>query len=72
MFKGVGKVKAPIVEHLKGASLGMALSFRSNIRLGWKSWTGTNSLAYNNVYITVVKSFIIVFPGVCVLKSKTL
>jgi hypothetical protein len=47
VFKGVGKVKAPIVEHLKGASLGTALSFLSNIRLGWKSLPGTNSLAYN-------------------------
>jgi hypothetical protein len=46
------------VQHLRGAALGMPLSFRSNIRLGWKSWTGKNSLAYKNVYITVVKSFI--------------
>jgi hypothetical protein len=36
----VGKARAyPIVEHLKGASIGYA-------RLGWKGLQGTNTLAY--------------------------
>ncbi len=34
------------VEHLKSASLDYALALLANIRLGWKSPLGTNTLAY--------------------------
>jgi hypothetical protein len=34
------------MEHLKGASLGQALALPANIRLGWKGFPGTNTLAY--------------------------
>jgi hypothetical protein len=34
------------VESLKGASLGKAMAFPENIRLGWKGLPGTNTLAY--------------------------
>jgi len=36
----------PRVEHLKGASLRKALALPANIRQGWKSLPGTNTLAY--------------------------
>jgi hypothetical protein len=36
----------PIVDHLKGASLGYASALPANIRLGWKALPGTNALAY--------------------------
>jgi len=50
----------PRVEHLKSASLGQAPASPANIRLGWKSLSGTNSLAYyENSLITAVKSFVI-------------
>jgi hypothetical protein len=39
-------VKARSLEHLKGASLGQALALPTNIRLGWKDFSGTNVLAY--------------------------
>jgi hypothetical protein len=36
----------PIVEHLKNASLELALAILENIRLSWKGLPGTNTLAY--------------------------
>ena len=43
----VSKARAyPRMEHLKGASLDFALVLLANIRLGWKSTLGTNTLAY--------------------------
>ncbi len=44
---------------------GRLLVSPTNIRLGWKSLPGTNTLAsYKNPYITAVKSFITLAPGV--------
>jgi hypothetical protein len=34
------------MEHLKGSSIGLAPALPTNIRLDWKSLTGTNTLAY--------------------------
>jgi hypothetical protein len=34
------------VEHLKGVSLGRALTLPANIRLGWKGLPETTTLAY--------------------------
>jgi hypothetical protein len=34
------------VEHPKGASLGLSAALPTNIRLGWKGLSWTNSLAY--------------------------
>jgi hypothetical protein len=49
----------PRVEHLKGASLGWAPALLANIRLGWKGFPGTNTLAYyEKSKLTAVKSFI--------------
>ncbi len=43
-----GKAGAyPRVEHLKGASRGLALALPTNIRLDWKSLPETNILAYH-------------------------
>jgi hypothetical protein len=52
------------VEHLKGASLALALSLPANIRLlGQKGLPGTNALAYyKNLQITAVKSFFYIGP----------
>jgi len=36
----------PRVEYLKGASLRQAPALPANIRLGWESLPGTNTLAY--------------------------
>jgi hypothetical protein len=36
----------PIVEHLKGTTLGLAPFLPTNIRLGWKGFPKTNTLAY--------------------------
>jgi len=36
----------PRVEHLKGASFGLAPAFLANIKLGWKGLFRTNALAY--------------------------
>jgi hypothetical protein len=50
---------------------GEARAFTVNIRLGWKFSPGTNTLAYyENLYITAVKSFIGLAPGV--LSSKAI
>jgi hypothetical protein len=39
--------------------------YSTNIRLGWKGVPGTNTLAYyKNLYLTAVKSFITLAPGV--------
>ncbi len=57
----------PTVEHLKGAcaSLRQAPALPANISLGWKGFPGTNALAYyKNSYLTAVKSFITLAPGV--------
>jgi len=35
------------VEHMRGASLEKALALRANIRLGWKSLLGKNTVAFN-------------------------
>jgi hypothetical protein len=65
----VGKAMANLrLEHLKGASLGYAPALPTNIRLGWRSLPGTNTLAYyEDPQITDVKGFVglarvIVFP----------
>jgi hypothetical protein len=55
------------VEHLKSASLELALTLPANstslIKLGWKSLQVTNTLAYyENSYITDKKSFITLGP----------
>jgi hypothetical protein len=43
----VGKARAySRVEHLKGASLGLAPDLPANMGLGWKGLPGTNALAY--------------------------
>jgi hypothetical protein len=34
------------MEHLRGASIDYAMALLANIRLGWKSPLGTNTLAY--------------------------
>jgi len=36
----------PRVEHLSGDSLGQALAFPTNIRLGWRGLPWKNTLAY--------------------------
>jgi hypothetical protein len=36
----------PRMEHLKGASLEKAPALPANIRLSWKDFPGTNTLAY--------------------------
>jgi hypothetical protein len=60
----------PIVEHLKGASLGEAPAFLTNIRLGWKYLQGTNALAYyKHFLITAMKSFITFPPLACIIKN---
>jgi hypothetical protein len=38
----------PRVEHLKGAPLGYAPAFTTNLRLVWKGMPETNALAYFN------------------------
>jgi hypothetical protein len=53
----------PRVEHLKGASFGYAPALSANIRLSWEGLPETNNLAYyENLYITAVKSFIVLAP----------
>jgi hypothetical protein len=54
------------VEHLKEAPLYVRLlALPTNIRLGWKGLPGTNTLAYYEYsYITDVKVFIILGPGI--------
>ncbi len=49
------------VKHLSGAPLkGRLLALSTNIRLGWKGLTETNTPAYyENLLITAVKSFIV-------------
>ncbi len=48
----------------ESASLGQALAFLTNIRLGWKGLPGANTLAhYKYLFITTVKSFITSSPG---------
>ncbi len=62
----------PRLEHLKGASLGYATAFPTNITLGWKGLPATNSLAYyENLEIMAVKSFIAQAPGANVIKLFT-
>jgi hypothetical protein len=52
------------VEPLKGSSLVEALALPPNIRLGWRGFPGTNTLAYyKNPYAAAVKSFIVQAPG---------
>jgi hypothetical protein len=47
------------VEHLTGSSIGKAPAFPTNIRLGWKGFLRTNTLAYcKNSKLTAVKHFI--------------
>ncbi len=45
MFVGTPGVY-PIVDHLKGASLGWAPALPANIKQGWKGLPRTNTLAY--------------------------
>ncbi len=53
----------PRVEQV--ASLGYNLALPTNIRLGWKGFPGTNTLAYYEIpYVTTVKSFIGLAPVV--------
>jgi hypothetical protein len=49
------------MEPLSGTPLyGRLLASPTNIRLGWKSLPGTNTLAYyENLYITAIKSSIV-------------
>jgi hypothetical protein len=58
------------VEQLKKAPLtSRFLALSTNMRLGWKGLPGPNTLAYyENPYITDVKSFITLDPGVIVIK----
>ncbi len=52
------------VEHLKGASLRQAPALLVNIRVGYKSLPGTNTLTnYQHSSITLVKYFISFVPG---------
>ncbi len=47
----------------KGALLGQTPALPTNIRLGWKDFPGTNTLAYyENPLITGLKSFITLVP----------
>jgi hypothetical protein len=47
------------VEHLKGASLGLAPALPANARRGWKGFPGTNTLAYYGyMQMSSIKSFI--------------
>ncbi len=49
--------------HFRFYPLEMLLALPTNIVLGWKGLTGTNTLAYyEHFYITVVKGFIILGP----------
>ncbi len=53
----------PIVEHLKGSSIGYVPALQTDIGLGWKSLQWTNTLAYyKHLYITAVKSFFNIGP----------
>jgi hypothetical protein len=57
--------------HLKSASLGYALRLHAKIRLGWKSLSGTNTLAYyENSQIAAVNSFITLAPGLYLLSRQ--
>ncbi len=58
------------MKHLSAAPLyGKLLALPRNIRLGWKSLPGTNTLAFNKYSLIMdVKSFITLTPGVNVLK----
>ncbi len=66
----VGKDNSlPYREHLKGALLGSAPAFLANIRQVWKGLPWTNTLVYyEHLYITTVKFFITLGPGVKVAK----
>jgi hypothetical protein len=58
------------VEHLKGASFRLALALLGNIRQGWKGLPGTDTVAYyENSYITDIKRFVSLGPGVNVIKT---
>jgi hypothetical protein len=60
------------VKHLKGVSIGLALAFKENIRLGCKGWPRTNALAYYKYSkLTAVKSFITLALGPMLFKIKT-
>jgi len=39
------------VEQLKGSSKGLAPALATNIRVGWKSSPGTNTLAYYDFFV---------------------
>jgi hypothetical protein len=59
----------PRVKHKNCASLGWALVLPPNIILGWRGLPGTNTQAYyKNPSITAVKSYIILPPGVDLIK----
>jgi hypothetical protein len=57
-------------KHISGAPLkSRLLALRTNIRLGWKSLPGSNTLAYNEKSLIVdKKSLIILKPGPNVIK----
>jgi len=62
----------PRVEHLKSASFSQAPALPPNMRLGYKGLPGTNTLTYyENPYITDIKSFITLGPGVIAIKLFT-
>jgi hypothetical protein len=56
----------PIVEHLKGASLGEAPALLTNIRLEWNCLPGAY---YRHFLIMAIKSFITLPPGACIIKN---
>ncbi len=60
-----GKAWACPVKHISGTPLkGKLLALPTNIRLGWKSLPGTNTLAYyENPQITAILGFIVQAPG---------
>ncbi len=65
----LSKLEAYLGEYSKGSSIGSVLALPTNIRQSWKGLTGTNTMAYYKCSeITAVKSFIVMTPGVNVIK----
>jgi hypothetical protein len=60
------------MEHLTGSSIGQAPALAPNFRLGWKGLAEANTLAYEeNSYLTGVKSFITLAPGLAFVSKIT-
>jgi hypothetical protein len=58
------------VDHLSGTPRKAPVTLSTNLRLGWKGLSGTNTLAYyKHSLIVVVKSFITLTPG-CLLHNS--